>query len=145
MRICPKCGSEKIVQEPASPADLYGGKIDKYRCEECGYSGTFFPDKTKMLRAHLIITGRVQGVFFRDSTKKIADKLNLTGFVKNLYNTNIEIVFEGLARCILLTGTPVKQVITYPSETYVLIGNGNIKTSIDAEGDLSLLSLEDGT
>jgi len=41
-------------------------------------------------RAHLIITGHVQGVFFRAETKKTAEKLNITGWVKNLPDGSVE-------------------------------------------------------
>ena len=35
-------------------------------------------------RAHVRISGQVQGVFFRDSTRQKAEELNLAGWVKNL-------------------------------------------------------------
>ena len=35
-------------------------------------------------RAHVRISGQVQGVFFRDSTRQKAVELNLAGWVKNL-------------------------------------------------------------
>ena len=38
------------------------------------------------IRAHLFISGRVQGVFFRACTKEEAQKRKLTGWVKNLYD-----------------------------------------------------------
>lgn len=46
-------------------------------------------------RAHVYISGRVQGVFFRDSTRKNAEKHNLTGWVKNLKDGRVEAVLEG--------------------------------------------------
>jgi acylphosphatase len=49
----------------------------------------------KMVRAHVYISGRVQGVFFRDSTKKRADFLGVTGWVRNLPDGRVEAVFEG--------------------------------------------------
>lgn len=48
-----------------------------------------------MKRAHLIISGRVQGVFFRARTKAMADSLDLTGWVRNLRDGSVEAVFEG--------------------------------------------------
>lgn len=46
-------------------------------------------------RAHLIISGRVQGVFYRAFTEDTALSLRLTGWVRNLRNGNVEAVFEG--------------------------------------------------
>jgi acylphosphatase len=47
------------------------------------------------VRAHLFITGRVQGVFFRASTQEEAKRHGLTGWAKNLYDGRVEAVFEG--------------------------------------------------
>jgi len=46
-------------------------------------------------RAHLRISGSVQGVFFRASTRDMATGLNLTGWVRNSPDGNVEAVFEG--------------------------------------------------
>jgi acylphosphatase len=46
-------------------------------------------------RAHVRISGQVQGVFFRDSTRQKAVELNLTGWVRNLPDGRVEAVFEG--------------------------------------------------
>jgi acylphosphatase len=46
-------------------------------------------------RAHVIITGMVQGVFFRSYTKEMARELNLTGWVKNRWDGSVEVVLEG--------------------------------------------------
>ncbi|MEA2037804.1 MAG: acylphosphatase [Nanoarchaeota archaeon] len=48
-----------------------------------------------MKRAHLIVSGRVQGVWFRDTTNKVASKLGLKGFVRNLPDGNVEVIAEG--------------------------------------------------
>ncbi len=47
------------------------------------------------MRAHVWISGRVQGVFFRAHTKEVAEKLGLTGWVRNLPDGRVEAVFEG--------------------------------------------------
>jgi Acylphosphatases len=47
------------------------------------------------VRAHVWISGRVQGVFFRAHTKELADELSLTGWVRNLPDGRVEAVFEG--------------------------------------------------
>ncbi len=49
----------------------------------------------KMVRAHVWISGRVQGVFFRGSTEETAAALGLTGWVRNLPDGRVEAVFEG--------------------------------------------------
>jgi len=47
------------------------------------------------VRAHLYISGRVQGVFFRDHTRRKALSLGVNGFVKNLWDGRVEVVIEG--------------------------------------------------
>lgn len=47
------------------------------------------------VRAHVIISGKVQGVFFRAHTKSIADRLGVKGWVRNLPDGRVEAVFEG--------------------------------------------------
>jgi acylphosphatase len=46
-------------------------------------------------RAHVFVSGRVQGIFFRHSTKRMAESLNLVGWVRNLPDGRVEAVFEG--------------------------------------------------
>jgi acylphosphatase len=46
-------------------------------------------------RAHVRVSGDVQGVFFRDSTREKATQLDLTGWVKNLPDGSVEALFEG--------------------------------------------------
>ena len=48
-----------------------------------------------MVRAHLYISGRVQGVFFRYETKAMALKLGVNGWVRNLPNGQVEALVEG--------------------------------------------------
>jgi acylphosphatase len=47
------------------------------------------------MRAHLWITGRVQGVNFRYYTRAEALRRNITGWVRNLWDGRVEAVFEG--------------------------------------------------
>ena len=64
--------------------------------------------KGMVVRAHVFISGRVQGVFFRAYTQRQARALGLCGWVKNVSNeklqmkndkliafTGVEAVFEG--------------------------------------------------
>ncbi len=46
-------------------------------------------------RAHLLVSGVVQGVYFRASTKNMAERLGLYGWVRNLPSGRVEVVFEG--------------------------------------------------
>jgi len=48
-----------------------------------------------MLRAHVVISGFVQGVFFRSDTRDVARSLGLTGWVLNRYDGCVEALFEG--------------------------------------------------
>jgi acylphosphatase len=47
------------------------------------------------VRAHVYISGIVQGVFFRANTKRVADRLGVKGWVRNLIDGRVEAVFEG--------------------------------------------------
>ncbi len=46
-------------------------------------------------RAHLIISGEVQGVMFRQETKHRALNLNVKGWIRNRNDGTVEAVFEG--------------------------------------------------
>jgi acylphosphatase len=46
-------------------------------------------------RAHVYISGQVQGVFFRDSARERAEQLDLAGWVRNLPDGRVEALFEG--------------------------------------------------
>ena len=46
-------------------------------------------------RAHVYVSGQVQGVFFRDSTRERAEQLGLAGWVRNLSDGRVEAIFEG--------------------------------------------------
>ncbi len=47
------------------------------------------------VRAHLFVSGRVQGVFFRENAKKKAEKMSVSGWIKNLKDGRIEAILEG--------------------------------------------------
>jgi len=47
------------------------------------------------LRAHVFVSGQVQGVNFRLKTQRLAESLNVTGWVRNLTDGRVEAVFEG--------------------------------------------------
>ncbi|MEA3489395.1 MAG: acylphosphatase [Candidatus Omnitrophota bacterium] len=46
-------------------------------------------------RAHVFLSGLVQGVFFRSYTKEKAMTLFITGWVRNSWDGRVEAVFEG--------------------------------------------------
>ncbi len=46
-------------------------------------------------RAHVYVSGRVQGVNFRQNTKRQAQNQGINGWVKNLDDGRVEAVFEG--------------------------------------------------
>lgn len=47
-----------------------------------------------MVRAHIFISGLVQGVGFRHFTQRKAEGLGLTGWVRNLPDGRVEAIFE---------------------------------------------------
>jgi acylphosphatase len=49
----------------------------------------------KHIRAHAIITGKVQGVFFRMETQRAARSHNVSGWVRNKIDGSVEAMFEG--------------------------------------------------
>lgn len=47
------------------------------------------------VRAHVFVSGRVQGVFFRSETRYEANRRNVAGWVRNTSDGRVEAVFEG--------------------------------------------------
>ena len=46
-------------------------------------------------RAHIWISGKVQGVFYRDNTRRWALSMGLSGWVRNLPDGRVEVLVEG--------------------------------------------------
>jgi acylphosphatase len=46
-------------------------------------------------RAHVFVSGRVQGVYYRSYAMDAARELNLTGWVRNIRGGRVEMVLEG--------------------------------------------------
>ena len=49
----------------------------------------------KNRRAHIFVSGRVQGVFFRAGAQKKARELGVTGWAHNLADGRVELLAEG--------------------------------------------------
>lgn len=47
------------------------------------------------VRAHVLVSGGVQGVFFRSETRYEAKKHGVKGWVRNLPDGRVEAIFEG--------------------------------------------------
>jgi acylphosphatase len=50
----------------------------------------------KHIRAHVFVTGKVQGVYFRQNTMRVAKQHGATGWVRNLDDGRVEAVIEGV-------------------------------------------------
>ena len=82
-------------------------------------------------RAHVRISGQVQGVFFRDSTRQKAEELSLAGWVKNLRDGRVEAVFEGPPE-------RVREMLRWCEEGPRQASVENVDTDIEnPDGDLS--------
>lgn len=46
-------------------------------------------------RAHIFVSGRVQGVFYRAFAEEVAYSLGLSGWARNIPDGRVEAVFEG--------------------------------------------------
>lgn len=49
----------------------------------------------ELIRAHVFVSGMVQGVFFRHRAREKADARGVAGWVRNLPDGRVEAVFEG--------------------------------------------------
>ena len=50
---------------------------------------------SERVRAHVHVTGKVQGVYYRANTRDTARERGLDGWVRNLDDGRVEAVFEG--------------------------------------------------
>ena len=50
---------------------------------------------SERVRAHVFVSGRVQGVSFRATTRDTAREYGIDGWVRNLDDGRVEAVFEG--------------------------------------------------
>jgi acylphosphatase len=83
----------------------------------------------KKSRAHVWITGRVQGVFFRAYTRDAAQRIGVSGWVRNLPDGRVEAVLEGEADKVekmiewCREGSPMSRVDTVEILEEVYTGN----------------------
>jgi acylphosphatase len=81
-------------------------------------------------RAHVHVSGQVQGVFFRDSTREKAEQLGLTGWVRNLPDGRVEALFEGPSE-------KVREMVRWCKEGPSHAGVENVNSEFEAsQGDL---------
>jgi acylphosphatase len=86
-------------------------------------------------RAHIIVTGKVQGVFFRQNTKRQAQSHGVYGWVSNLPDGRVEAVFEG-------EEAAVKEVVDYcrHGPSFAKVENINV-TFEDFKGEFESFSI----
>jgi acylphosphatase len=81
-------------------------------------------------RAHVRVSGQVQGVFFRDSTRQKAEELGLAGWVRNMPDGQVEALFEGPTE-------KVREMVTWCEEGPQRASVENVDTNFEnAGGDL---------
>jgi acylphosphatase len=60
------------------------------------FSASACPYKNnRKIRAHLFISGKVQGVYFRQNARIVASRHKVTGWVRNLKDGRVELILEG--------------------------------------------------
>lgn len=69
-----------------------------------------------LVRAHIIVSGVVQGVYYRWFTQDKAKSFDLTGWVRNLADGRVELVCEGEKGLIL---DFIKELEIGPPSAYV--------------------------
>jgi acylphosphatase len=85
---------------------------------------------SNLKRAHVRVSGQVQGVFFRDSTRQKAEELGLAGWVRNVPGGQVEALFEGPSE-------EVEEMVRWCEEGPQHASVENVDTDFEnAEGDL---------
>ena len=54
-----------------------------------------YSPQLEKIRAHVIVSGKVQGVGYRFSTVNKAKQVGVSGWVRNLLDSRVEAVFQG--------------------------------------------------
>lgn len=73
--------------------------------------------ETKIIRKHIVFTGRVQGVGFRYRAKYVASGFGLTGWVRNEWDGSVEMEVQGTEALIN------KMLVMINQGSYILIDN----------------------
>ncbi|SDJ56530.1 acylphosphatase [Natronorubrum texcoconense] len=77
---------------------------------------------TERIRAHVFVTGTVQGVYYRANTRDTAREKGIAGWVKNLEDGRVEAIFEGPEDAVesmiewCQTGSPAAEVENVEAE-----------------------------
>ena len=84
-----------------------------------------------LVRARVLVSGRVQGVWFRESTRELASQLGLSGWVRNLPDGRVEALFEGERAAVdaaldfIREGPRLAHVLSAEVEDYENIANAS--------------------
>ncbi len=70
-------------------------KRDAPQSSGFNYQGGGITQMGDKVRAHVIVSGRVQGVFFRAETRRATQDNDVFGWVRNTDDGKVEAVFEG--------------------------------------------------
>ena len=70
-------------------------QVKGFNCARCVCLLYYYQLKPIMVRAHIIVSGIVQGVFFRFNTMKKAMECGVSGWVKNRRDGKVEVLCEG--------------------------------------------------
>jgi acylphosphatase len=54
-----------------------------------------YNNDSNKIRAHVLVSGKVQGVYFRQNTQIVANRYRVSGWVRNLKDGRVELVLEG--------------------------------------------------
>jgi acylphosphatase len=71
------------------------GHVEDARFDAPARNRPIVPRVSDIVRAHVFVSGRVQGVFFRASCADQAKSLGVGGWVRNVPDGRVEAAFEG--------------------------------------------------